>query len=178
MIKIITAVIVCFLNLLLISEMRENEDKKDSACNISPDAEAGLSVFLDSLNGDSAVLILKNSHSCPIYLQGYGPQKYVVKGKGIVTDFSPKLIDKAIVTIYYDLLTPEKPHQYLSVWKHGHTFDIYELDAGRSLRFVVPSEYLSNKRQIAIRFNYSWERTKQAGMIHYKLTPVEILDYK
>lgn len=104
-----------------------------------------------------ARMILHNNSTCAITLETTGKQ-LVMKPGGKLFQLSAEVAeDGALVTLRYKTNSEKAPWAFMIYWPYGDSLATLKLNGGHSVKFVVPSEYLRAKRQIAVPFYYEWD---------------------
>jgi len=120
---------------------------------------------------EDRTLRLFNNHTCDIILQTTGTHTRLLPDGRIQVSQEEEIADNAIVNLLFRANTRDRPWGFEVRWKGGDASSLAILKGGRSVRFIVPSEFVADGRKVVVPFSYSWEPRWTDLVQHWVLSP-------
>ena len=111
-----------------------------------------------------------NNSGCDIYLLTTGRQVTIRSGR-LQVHPEDDIVEDAMIVPMFRANSEKHPWEFEVKWTKGDAYTLLNLRGGRSARFLIPREYLSGSRKIAVPFGYSWEPKWRDLLQHWVFSP-------
>jgi len=151
------------------TEVLQQRTPDTGGCSLLDGKKSSIYLIRDTAwsETETARMILRNNSSCSVILTVTGKQTIVRPGGKISQLSSETAEDGASVVLRYKINSAKEPWAFFDYWPYGDTVSTLTLNAGRSIKFIVPAEHLQHGRQIAVPFQYEWEGSLGAVAVEH-----------
>jgi hypothetical protein len=155
----LVAFFLCSLAILSNADTAGQTQASKNMCSLLSGSGEAQNISFEKVSGTDVILRLRNNSTCEITLQtDPGPLTWVIFGpKGAKIEVVTEPVDGLWVPVHYYFARANKGVEFGPGW--GDSVSVYNVPAGQSLLFSVPLKYFKKHLDIAVPFNYVWERT-------------------
>jgi len=142
---------------------------KTVGCSRIVSQKSSVYLYLDPKWTDSETIriFLKNNSNCKIEVITTGKQ-IITKPDGRPLQIASEIAeDDAHLVLRYKINSTEQPWAFVPYWPYGDSVASTQILPGRQIKFLVKTEHLINKRQIAVPFYYEWDSASRSSALEH-----------